>query len=64
MQNKDCQKLRNCPFCGSKDLFAQLNAWPRFIKCWGCMAEARSTKNDEEGRDDVIAKWNRRVSDE
>lgn len=56
--------LKPCPFCGSKDLFAQLNAWPRFIKCWGCMAEARSTKNDEEGRADVIAKWNRRVSDE
>ena len=35
MQNKDCPKLLNCPFCGSNDVHIT-GAYPHYVYCLNC----------------------------
>lgn len=57
-------ELKPCPFCGSKDLWVQKNAWPKYVQCLDCRAEVRTHLIGDEGVMAVIEKWNRRADDE
>lgn len=68
MQNKDCQKLRECPFCGGKavvDKHSFYNDKTKGftdrsfgVKCYECFAQSYQFYQTEEN---AINAWNRRV---
>lgn len=66
MQNRDCQKLRNCPFCESKAILETFTTArekvPRYrVRCEKCFCR---TNWDYFEADEVIEAWNRRANDD
>lgn len=62
MQNKDCPKLLNCPFCGGKvRIWYNLETENYDIECQmcGCYIQQHYSCKDE-----AISAWNTRMSKE
>ena len=69
MKNKDCLKLRNCPFCGGTDgNFVSLSVYQHelglrgIVEC-GCGAQMNSyiCLTPEDAENDAAEAWNRRA---
>lgn len=64
MPNKDCQSLRNCPFCGGEAemakhfLYGKVAGYHVFCKKCDCEIKLYKTKGNARNA------WNRRVNDE
>lgn len=64
------EELKHCPFCGENaylsNCYNGTNYWWE-IECFLCGASVSSRKTffprNEEARDEVIKKWNRRVTE-
>lgn len=52
------KELKQCPFCGSKNLRLTGNSW-HWVQCNNCFAEIGGQESEEE----AIEQWNRRVND-
>ena len=67
MQNKEYQKLRNCPFCGGKALLSHDHAGieASYVRCEKCGLESiRFFKSFAHASDDkAVEFWNRRAGD-
>ena len=66
MQNKEYQKLRNCPFCGGKADIVQIS-WCRLLSV-RCVDEYHNCKVIPEtqhfsDKQEAIEAWNRRDGD-
>lgn len=53
-------ELKPCPFCGGEAHLMDMG-WPHWVWCSECGARVQSTKFDEEGDAEAIAKWNMRT---
>ncbi len=53
-------KLLPCPFCGGTAELEKMG-WPHHVFCIECGAKTTSGKLAEEGEQEAIEKWNRRV---
>lgn len=61
MQNKDCPKLLNCPFCGSDDVHIT-GAYPHYVYCLSCgMMVQLSGKAWEKDIPELIKMYNTRT---
>lgn len=54
-------KLLPCPFCGGTAVLEKMG-WPHHVFCIKCGAKTTSGKYAEEGEQEAIEKWNRRVN--
>ena len=54
--------LKLCPFCGGLAL-GPTDAWPHMIVCEGCGVCMKGFGYGEDGKIEVIEKWNRRRDD-
>lgn len=62
MPNEDCQKLRNCPFCGGEAFLLKMDDHGFILFSVVCKAcHAGTNGKVQENR--AIEAWNRRVSD-
>lgn len=60
--------LKPCPFCGSTDVHIT-SAWPHYAYCLWCGATVKkrpyeSYETGEEGIEQAVERWNRRVGGE
>ena len=53
-------ELKPCPFCGGTAVLEKMG-WPHHVFCIKCGAKTTSGKYAEEGEQEAIEKWNRRV---
>ena len=67
MQNKEYQKLRNCPFCGGKALLSHDHAGigASYVRCEKCGLESiRFYQSFAHASDEkAVEYWNRRAGD-
>lgn len=65
MLKRDCQKLRECPFCGGVNIYMTKNyLGQHYVRCPDCGAVVWGKDTDEEITEKhAIEAWNRRASD-
>ena len=56
----DEAKLLSCPFCGGK-ASGPTDAWPHIISCSECGASVKGFNYAEDGMQEAVEKWSRRV---
>jgi Lar family restriction alleviation protein len=62
MPNNDCQKLRECPFCGGKAKIQGRGYLTEDYRVY-CTSCGCSTKQWTQTKEEAIAAWNRRKDD-
>ena len=62
MQNRDCQKLRNCPFCGGEaKIISYKGCHHIYHRCKITLFEITSDYYDS--KESIVDAWNRRAND-
>ena len=62
MQKNDCQKLRNCPFCGGEAM-ANESSWRGWWYGWVVCPKC-GVKIEKQTKADAIEAWNRRYKEQ